>query len=86
MATGNPSPRLTREQAQWFRSRWLAVDEIELAELKAMPVDVKFRQLAGLMASGRALGWLNDPRLGDDETRDRWQRLRRSYAVTHGKS
>lgn len=81
MATRSRPTRLTREQAQSYLARWTPVHEIELEELRATPIDVKFKQLAGLMASARALGWIPPDRFDDQETRDRWQQLRRGYGV-----
>jgi hypothetical protein len=83
MATRERSTRLTREQAEWFRARWAPVNEVEREELRATSIDVKLHQLAGLMASARALGWMQPDRVDDEETRDRWQRLRRGYGVEH---
>lgn len=75
--------RLTREQGERFRARWASVREVEIEELRAMPIDVRLDQLAGLMASARALGWTQLDRVDDEETRDRWKRLRRGYGVEH---
>ncbi len=81
MATRKRPTRLTREQAESYMARWEPVREIELEELRATPIEVKFQQLAGLMASGRALGWIPPDRFDDQEVRDRWQKLRRAYGV-----
>ena len=81
MATRGQSTRLTRDQAERFRERWAAVDAVDLEELRSTPIEDKLRQLAGLMASARALGWIQPDRVDDQETRDRWQKLRRGYAV-----
>jgi hypothetical protein len=72
---------LTRQQAEQFQARWDAVREVELEELRAMPTEEKFRQLAELMASARALGWMLPDRPEDKETLDRWRRLRLKSGV-----
>ena len=81
MATRRQSTRLTRVQAESYRRRWAAVDAVDLEELRTTPIDVKLRQLAGLMASARAPGWIQPDRVDDQEVRDRWQALRRAYRV-----
>jgi hypothetical protein len=81
VATRKRTTRLTREQAESYMVRWEPVRLIELEELRATPPAEKFRQLAGLVAFGRTLGWILPDRSDDQEVRDRWQQLRRAYGV-----
>ena len=42
-------------------------------------MELKFRQLAALMASAKQLGWNEALAEGEAEVRDRWMRLRKAY-------
>ncbi len=71
--------RLTPEQARSFVDRWRLVNEAEIAELRATPIEDRFRQLAVLIASVEELGWAQALEAETEITRERWQRLRRAY-------
>lgn len=73
--------RLTRAEARGFAARWQRVHAAERDELRATPVAVKLRQLAALMASVDQLGWSEALAAGEEEVRERWQRLRKAYRV-----
>ena len=53
------------------------MNDAEQEELRNTPVEVKFRQLASLMASAQALGWTEDLAGEEAEVRERWARLRK---------
>jgi len=72
---------MNRSEALAFRDRWKAVNDAEREELRNTPVEVKFRQLAALMASAQALGWTEDLAGEEAEVRERWARLRKAYGV-----
>lgn len=75
------APKMTRAEARAFVRRWRLVNEMERQELRATPPAVKFRQMAELMALGKQLGWDKALAEGDDEVRERWNRLRKAYGV-----
>ena len=72
---------MTKSEAQAHKRRWRRVNEQEKAELRHTSIEVKFRQLAALMASARQLGW--EEALGEEEAevRGRWMRLRKAYGA-----
>jgi putative transcriptional regulator len=69
--------RLTEAEARAFTRRWQAVNVAEKAELASRPAADKFRQVAALLASARALGWTG--RVEEDLVRERWAWLREKY-------
>lgn len=69
--------RLTKTEAQAFRTRWEAVNAAEREELRATPIVRKFQQLVALMASVSQLGWADKLAEEETEVRDRLNRLRR---------
>jgi hypothetical protein len=75
------SGRITREEALAFRTRWAAVNAFQQREADATPLIERLRQLNGLMASVRSLGWSDTLRAGEDLVRERWNLLRRHYGV-----
>lgn len=69
---------MTREQAIAYKRRYELVNAHEREELRRTPVKVKFRQLCALMASVESMGWDEALAEGEQEVRDRWQRLRKA--------
>jgi hypothetical protein len=67
-------------EIQAWKERWRRVNQFEIDELRATPLDVKFRQLAALMASVDSFGWRESLEADDAAGYDRWQRLRQAYA------
>ena len=69
---------MTPEQAQQFAERWRQVRGQETDELRRVPIEVKLRQLATLMASRDLLP--PDPRREQlvAATRKRWSQLRQA--------
>lgn len=67
---------MTKEEALEFKSRYQAVNEFEVQELRNTSVETKLAQLNSLMSLARAAGW--DRKLADDvsEARQRWLRLK----------
>lgn len=68
--------RLTKTEARAYVKRWRRVNDAEILELRATSPEVKFRQLAAMMASVDAMGWREALSEGDQEVRERWRRLR----------
>ena len=74
--------RLTRNQARAYMAQWRAVRAAQLQELRAMSAVLKFRQVAALMASARALGWSAEAGVPEtNPAREQWRRLRQAYGV-----
>lgn len=73
--------RLRPKDARAYLRRWQLVEEMEAAELRATPIEIKLRQLAALMGS-RGLFPDGDVqgRLPDDELRRTWDTIRRAQA------
>jgi hypothetical protein len=59
-----------------YRSRWLAANAAEIAELRSATPTLKLRQLAALMDSMHALGWDKVLAAEEAQVRDIWRRLR----------
>ena len=47
---------MTKEEARAWKARWDLVNHAEREELRNTPLEVKARQLAGLMASASEMG------------------------------
>lgn len=71
--------RLTKEDGRKFLQRWRAVNERECQELRDTPPEQKLRQLGSLLALAQGLGWNQLLGEGEEETRRRWQQIRKSY-------
>lgn len=71
---------MTKAEARAWMERWKRVNDFEREELRATPIDTKFRQLAAMMRMARALGW--DAESQDDVSRVRalWVRLKKKAA------
>lgn len=74
-----PSAGTTREEAQAWAARWKLVNDAEIAELRSTPIDVKFRQVAALMATPYFEGEQENRDLDVAATRAIWQKLRAAY-------
>ena len=74
---GSVPPKLTAAEARAYLDRWRAVNEAEIAELRATPLENKLEQLAAMMASARAFGWQTHTDAETRAVRARWQKLRR---------
>lgn len=68
-------------EAQAFRERWRTVNEAEVEELCATPIEVKARQLAALMVSAKQMEWAETLAAEEAEVRQIWARLRKIYGV-----
>lgn len=73
--------RLTRSEGRAYRKRWARANAAELVELRATSPERKLRQLASLMASVGPMGWAEPLQAEVPAVRERWARLRRTYAV-----
>jgi len=73
--------RISPEQAAAFRDRWQAVNAAERAELRAMPMEQKLRQLAALMASARGFPTLHAVWEDEAAARERWLRLKLAHGA-----
>lgn len=71
--------RISKAEAQAFKTRWEAVNAAEREELRATPVAHKLRQLSALVASVGELKWAESLAAGEAEVRERWGRLRRKF-------
>lgn len=72
---GKPAThRITAEAAAAFRARWRAVAGTQRAELRALPVETKLKQLDALVKLAKQLNWTSAE--NDTEVRERWARLR----------
>jgi len=67
---------MTKDEALLFKSRWRLASERIAEEVRSTPIITKLRQLAAMFATGEALGWSERMRVGEEEVRERWQRLR----------
>jgi hypothetical protein len=68
--------RLSKKEAQVFRTRWKEVNAAEADELRQTPMALKLRQLAALAASAGGFGRPRGLAEGKAEVRRRWNRLR----------
>ena len=68
---------MTRDDGKAFAERWKLINDAEIEELRRTPIEVKFQQLAALMASARTLGWQTTDEAEVNRVRERWCRLRR---------
>lgn len=67
---------MTKAQAREYANRWKLVNEAEIAELAATPIEVVLQQLDSLRSAIDPLGWREDLEGEIEEVRDRWIRLR----------
>lgn len=67
---------MTKEEALLFKAGWKLANDRIAGEIRSTPVLTKLHQLAVMFAAGEALGWSERMRVGEEEIRDRWQRLR----------
>jgi hypothetical protein len=71
---------MQKEDAQAWAERWQAVADAEVAELRALPVAVKLRQLDALSRSASLFVWPSTDE-EDECVRERWMTLRRRSGV-----
>jgi len=71
---------MTKAEIQAWRTRWKLVNELEIAELRQTSMDVKFQQLAALMASVDAFQAREALEADDQISYDRWRKFRTAYA------
>ncbi len=72
--------RMTKAEGRAYKRRWEAVNRFQIEELRATPVEEKFRQLALLMRVARAWPWTPKQLALEaaevEQVRARWARLR----------
>jgi hypothetical protein len=73
--------QMTKAEALAYQKRWQRINAAERDELRKASIELKFRQLAALMASVDAFGWRQALARGQGEVRERWKRLRSHYGV-----
>jgi hypothetical protein len=73
--------RVSQSEVRAFKKRWRAVNAAEQEELRAASLELKFQQLAALMASVDAMGWREKLAEGEEEVRERWRRLRSLHGL-----
>lgn len=67
---------MTREEARAYVDRWKPLEQLEQVEAQATSTAERFDQLAGLMATARALDWQTTDEGEVEAVRARWARLR----------
>ena len=70
-------PTISKAEAQAWMRRWRLVNEAEIDELRATPIETKFRQLAAMMAMAEGLDWQASTEVEIEAVRERWLRLKR---------
>ena len=73
--------KITKAEARAFKERWKLVNAAERKELRSTPVELKFQQVAVLMASAKHLGWARALAAEETEVRNRWNRLRKALGA-----
>jgi len=71
--------RMTRAEARAFVERWQRVNAAEIEELQRTPISLKVKQLGAMRRMAQQLGWFEGLAAGEEEVRDRWNRLRKAY-------
>lgn len=74
--------QLLKESAIEYQRRWQAVRDAEIDEIRQTPVAAKLRQLSLLVGSGNLFPAQPDFTPQDIEVLNRWNRIRRYYAVS----
>jgi hypothetical protein len=72
---------ISPEHPKAYLERWELVREAEAAELQRTPAEVKFRQLAALLASGGLFGEQPQRAQEIELVRERWSRLRKALGA-----
>jgi hypothetical protein len=72
-------PQITRTEANAYLARWREVNRQEAADLRATPLDIKFRQLCALMASRAVVPADPDRGASAALVAERWNRIRTYY-------
>lgn len=67
---------MTKDEARLFKQRWQLVNDVIIEEARGAPVSLRLGQLAVMFAAGYELGWSERLQTGEEEVRQRWQRLR----------
>lgn len=70
---------VSKAQMRAWKERWQLVNDAEREELRAAPMDAKYRQLATMMHSAHVLGWHTSTDAEIAQVRDRWIRLKRVF-------
>ena len=66
----------TREEGARWLEKYRAMNEFEIAELRATPLAVKLQQLEALYSSVDALGWRADLEKEVEEVRHKWIKIK----------
>jgi hypothetical protein len=74
-----PGP-LTKGQPRAYRKRWRIVNARERAELRSVPIEVKWQQLQTLFAWGRQFAPTQTRDKEAEAVRKRWMRLRKALS------
>jgi hypothetical protein len=73
--------RLDPEAVRRYLERWKAVNELEIAELRATPADVKLRQLDALRGLLEHSDRGSELQREDEAARGRWAQLRKALGA-----
>ena len=71
---------MTRAEIHAWRQRWKLMNELDVEELRTTPIDIKFQQLAALMASVDFFHAREALEKDDQLGYDRWQKFRNAHA------
>lgn len=72
---------MTKQELEAWRQRWRLVEEAQLREVQTASLEDKLHQFEVLRGWARQMDWAESLRRGDDEVRQRWNRLQ---AAHHG--
>ena len=67
---------MTRAEVVSWQERWALVNAVTRRQVRATPLEEKFRQTATLMALGHSLGLVRPSATDLTETQKRWMRLK----------
>lgn len=72
---------VTKEEMLAWKDRWELVNEVQGEEARRLSLEDRFRELASLMATARALNWSGSSEEEDAAARDRWLQLYKAHGV-----
>lgn len=67
---------MTKEEALQFKERWKRVNQATIEEARNTSVEERLRQLDLLYQAVQSFGWGERMRIGEEEVRARWVRLK----------
>jgi hypothetical protein len=74
---------LNQEALRAYRSRWQAVEQMEMLERQTVTIGERWRKVNSLLGMAGALGLRADnDDVATNQTRERWNRLRALYLAS----